>query len=454
MFDHKIPRLTLLVCLLTTALTLPLSVLAEEIVPITAIDDDLALGQDVNRQKDFRPAAGTGTSDLFGSRGGNVHPFISLTGLYSDNIYNASSNEESDFLTILSPGVLLAYPGIKDMPGASFATSNLSPGGLLDSREAVDYFRRFQTSLLYQADLQYYADNSASDMNHHRVEGMLQFNLKGGVSLDLAGEYKLSADAPSGSTLLDEYQSDLIDMVLGIEIGSKMNLDLGYSGFQLDYDADRNNGRDRQDTSFTGRLSFEILAKTAIFAEYQLIDINYDRQVFPDNELTKSNVGIKWDVTAKSSGHFKLGLTSRDHEAADLADADELFYQLQALHQFTPKTSVQLTGTRRLTETTIAGTNYIVNNQTSLTYRQEMSRKIVANLDLSYGRDKFDQPVTYGTETKKQVDDTLLITPTLDYLMKDWFIVSLSYSLTERDSNFDILDYTSNAVLFRLTGYL
>ena len=459
MFYPKTTKQILLFCFLTvTALTVPLNVFAEDLPASSklTIDYDRALSQDVNRRQTFRPAPGRGSSYLHGTSGGYIHPYISLTGLYSDNIYNAATNEEEDYLTTISPGLMLAYPGVKEMQGASFSTSNPSPGGLVSDRISSNSFHRFQTSLLYQTDIESYTDNSSGDMAHRRAEALLQFNLKGGVSFDLAGEYKVSADAFSGSALLDEYQSDLLDLVIGIKLGRRTDLDLGYSSFQLDYGATRNDGRDRQDTSYTGRLSFGILAKTAIFAEYQIIDIDYDLQVFPTNEIQNGNIGLKWNPTAKSSGQLKVGVSSKDHEDASLgnADTDELFYELQLDHSFSTKTSVNLTGTRRLAESTVVGTNFIINNQVSLNYKQKLSAKIVAHLDTSYSRDEFDGLITVGSISKEREDASILITPTIDYLMKDWFIVSLSYSLAERDSNFDNYDFTSNSVFLRLTGYL
>jgi hypothetical protein len=452
MFGLKITPLIFLSCLLTV-LTIPLNVGAEKTSVILANDQDLALGRDVNRQRDFRPEPGRGSADLFGTMGGYIHPYLSVTGLYSDNIYNAPTNEESDFLTIFSPGIMLAYPGIKNMPGASFSTSDLTPGGLVASRGKAVSFRRFQTSLLYQADLESYADNSSAARDHRRAEGLLQFNLKGGVSLDLAGEHKLATAAISQNAPLDEYQSDFIDLLIDIEIGSKMDLALGYANFNIAYDTIVNSN-DRQDNTYTGRLSYNILARTAIFAEYQVIVVDFDQQVFPDNKLRKIIGGVNWTASAKSSGNFKVGLSSREHEDSDVADNSVMSYQFQAGHKFTPKSSLTLAGARRMNETTVAGTNYIINNQGSLAYRQTLSPKFAVILKGSYSRDKYDRPVTLLGETKSQRDNTLLISPSLDYLMRDWFTVTLAYSLSQRDSNFDYLDYTTNSFYFRVTGYL
>ena len=64
MFDHKITGRAFLVFLLV-ALAAPLSVWAED-TGIQPIDDDLALGQDVNRQQD----CGQAKKSFQGSHGG------------------------------------------------------------------------------------------------------------------------------------------------------------------------------------------------------------------------------------------------------------------------------------------------------------------------------------------------------------------------------------------------
>src|SRR4030042_6646485 len=39
--------------------------------------------------------------DVFGRRGGFVHPFLSVTEYFTDNVFYTNSNKRSDFATIL-----------------------------------------------------------------------------------------------------------------------------------------------------------------------------------------------------------------------------------------------------------------------------------------------------------------------------------------------------------------
>jgi hypothetical protein len=48
---------------------------------------------------------GIGGSELYGNGKFNIHPMISVTGLYDDNIYRTERDKTADFATIISPGV-------------------------------------------------------------------------------------------------------------------------------------------------------------------------------------------------------------------------------------------------------------------------------------------------------------------------------------------------------------
>ncbi|MBU0673335.1 MAG: outer membrane beta-barrel protein [Proteobacteria bacterium] len=419
-----------------------------------SVDEDLALGTDVDRQRTFRPEAGSSSSDLFGTRGGYVHPYVSLSEAWSDNIFNTLKGTKEDFLTTFSPGLLLAYPGVKNMPANSFASSNNSPGGMLADRERVDYFQRFQTSLLYQADLEKFADNTDADLTHHRVEGQMQLNLKGGITFDLAGQYKKSADSPSDAPKRSEYTSDLVDLAGYIELGAKMDLVLRANRFHLDYDQTANRNLDRSDQAYTARLQYRIKDNTLAFAKYRLTEVDYDISTLTDKDITDAGFGLKWDITAKSTGTAEVGYGILSYPSSTKDDDTDFSFRFLMAHQFTPKTSVNLSATRRINESTVGGTNYILNHQATMRYTQRFGSKLFANLDLSFSRDEYDQPITTSAGPIDRSDDTILVSPSIDYMLKDWFIISLAYSRANLDSNINAYDFTTNTLSFRLTGYL
>lgn len=61
---------------------------------------------------------------------GYIHPFLSIEGGYSDNIFNTKENEKDDFYTTISPGLWVATPRSKEIV-LNINPSNTAPGGLV-----------------------------------------------------------------------------------------------------------------------------------------------------------------------------------------------------------------------------------------------------------------------------------------------------------------------------------
>lgn len=70
---------------------------------------------------------GSTSGEIFGTRGGYVHPFLSVTEYFTDNVFYSKNNKESDFATILSPGIWLSVPHVYEKL-LYIDTANISPG--------------------------------------------------------------------------------------------------------------------------------------------------------------------------------------------------------------------------------------------------------------------------------------------------------------------------------------
>ncbi len=132
---------------------------------------------------------------IFGMKGGYVHPFVSVGAVYDNNIFN-DTNKSGDYYTTLSPGLWLALPGSRERI-LNLATANVAPGGMQVGLDRPEIFKRYQAYALYQGDWQYYDTYTNEDREDHRAEGFFQYNLKGGLSLNLLDEYKKAYDPRS-----------------------------------------------------------------------------------------------------------------------------------------------------------------------------------------------------------------------------------------------------------------
>src|SRR5690606_25371368 len=115
--------------------------------------------------------AGT-ADDVFGSRGGYVHPFLSLGGYYTSNLFNAPDDEQSDLVMVVSPGIWVALPASRQQL-IEVETMNTAPGGLDVSRFSIDTERRFQAYGLYRGEFYKASDYEEADTDDHRAEAFL-----------------------------------------------------------------------------------------------------------------------------------------------------------------------------------------------------------------------------------------------------------------------------------------
>ncbi|MEW6586432.1 MAG: hypothetical protein AB1442_12580, partial [Nitrospirota bacterium] len=65
------------------------------------------------------------TEDVFGRKGGYIHPFLALTGFYTDNVFNTRDDEKGDFGAVISPGIWLSFPHVYEKL-LKIETSNIS----------------------------------------------------------------------------------------------------------------------------------------------------------------------------------------------------------------------------------------------------------------------------------------------------------------------------------------
>jgi hypothetical protein len=395
------------------------------------------------------------TADIFGRRGGYLHPFLSVIEYYSDNVFNSKDAKNSDFVTVISPGIWMTFPHVYEKL-LSIDTSTLAPGGISLSRPNPEYFRRYQTYLFYNADIERFSKYTSGNTIDHKLEGLFQYNLRGGLSMELVDQFLASHDiwGTGTSTELDKFKSNLSNVILTYPISEKFKFRIDYSNFFVHYDASRNNFRDRDDNAFSGYIFYKFKPKTSVFVEYQFIDIKYNEGILSDSQEHHYFGGLQWDITAKSKGSIKTGYGIKDFSMSALQSSKDFILEAQIDHKFTPKTSLMLKASRKTNETNISATDFILTNSVEAKYVQKLTGKITGKLDFSYTNDTYKGALTFGGETKEIKDNYFTGAFALQYKFKEWLEMSMGYIHNMRDSNFSEFGYSSNIVFIRLTGSL
>lgn len=388
--------------------------------------------------------------DLLGDKGGYFHPYLNIYGEWSDNLYNDVDGEEIDnFLTRITPGVWFALPRKKVIPIA-LNPHNTSPGGLQNQLKESEYTDRFMSYALVGADFKYYSEESDLDDTDVIVEGLLQYNMRGGLSLQVADRYTMAEDVFGFETVdrINErprFESNFLIATLDWQITEKLNFKFDYINFLLAYDEEIDQFKDRVDNSFDFYGTFDITEKTSLFLEYKFIDITYDEATDNDSTQDFYFAGIRWNTTEKLSVMLKVGYQERDFTEREDRDTNNITYDLQVSYKYSEKTGLILSSyfTNEETDSTVATDKDVMG--ITLSYNQEFSEKITGSLDLNYEDADYSQTIV--TERDEQ---TFRIRPALQYEIQEWMRVEVAYEYEDVQSTQDIFEYTTNTLLVGL----
>ena len=410
---------------------------------------------DVTQQAETKADGETGitASKAFGAEGGYIHPYVGFQTFYTDNVYNSRDDKESDFMLLVTPGVWLTVPRINQKL-LKIDSANISPGGFLLSRANPSLFRRYQTYLHYGADIELFSKNSSQNTVSHKIEGLLQYNLRGGLALEVMDKFSVSHDARGTgvSDRLDKFTTNLGGIVLFYDTRSKMQFRVDYTNFIVNYHASRNKFRDRLDNAISGYSFYKISPKTALFVQYEFIDIGYEDDALSNSKEHHFWGGIDWNITAKSTGRVKAGYGIKDFSRSTVDDARDFIVESQIDYKFTPKTSIILKAFRKTQETNIDTTDYMIATGGGIDYLQRITGRLFLSARLAYWNELYKEELTFLGETKEREDDIWEAGIALRYDIKEWLKFDLGYLYTNRDSNFSEFDYVTNALFFGLKG--
>lgn len=384
--------------------------------------------------------------DVFERNGGYFHPFLSLRGYYTDNIFNTKDDKKADFAAVISPGLWISVPRFRDNLTEAVSLPYFNP----------KFPRRYQTFLLYRGDIEQFSTYSSENVSNHKVEGFLQYNFRGGLSINQLDRFEQSHDPRGMGTFdqLDKYNSNIFNIILNYAIGEKLMFRVDYVNFFVDYTASRNDFRDRADNSFAGYLFFKIMPKTALFAEYDYVGIDYDKDSVSNSTEHHSFVGIQWDITAKSKGSVKAGQGFKYFDNPAVDDHGGGIIEAMIDHNFTPKTSLRFIASRKTRETNIPATYFIISGDLRTEYRQKLTEKTSVLLDLSYSNYEYKGDLTFGGETKRREDNLYTADIAFQFALNKWLKTDIGYTYAVRGSNFSAFNYTTNTTFVKFTGSL
>ena len=400
--------------------------------------------------------AATISGDIFGKRGGYVHGYLSLGGRWTDNLFFTPDDTQSDFITLISPGIRFALPGTKEEL-LSISTSTTSPGGTVFDRVADPGNLGFQAFLSYAPEIEIYKNNTDQDTTTHLANGLARYRFRGGLALEAYNQYYNGYegyDANNNRFTRGNYQSNIFGFNADYGLTEKTDLRVGYGNYRLDFKDAIDANRDRTDNSVLGRIAYRVRPKTSVFFQYSLVDVFYDQEVGSQKDSIDQRFygGASWNFAAKSRGSVQIGLQNRNYNDSTITSENDFIYQAVIDHQFTPKTSLSFRGYRNQDETSISAYDYTLTHYARLGYLQQLTGRIRGTIDVEYRLDQYNGDFVAAGDPEEREDKSIALIPSIRYAFNGWLSMGLEYRYARRDSNIDFWDYTNNQFTIRITG--
>jgi len=426
---------------------------------------DMPMGQSSGGSQSLLPEDDTlsGDDELFGSEGGGyIHPFISITGEYTDNLFNLDTGETTNFLTTINPGIWLALPSRKDIP-LNIAPNNTSSGGLQSALDDFVTFDRINLYLLGSLAYKMYSTDSELDDWDGRLEGLFKYNLRTGLSFQVLDTFTLGQDRfdVENDSVEDKrrFYSNFFDVDADWEFTEKLRAKIEYSNFYLDYKEKEDDWLNRTDNAVSLYGFYKYSIKTSLFLQYRYVDVAYDESSLKDSDHNFIYGGFNWITTDKTAVHFKLGYQKRTYKNPVLnslvkahEDADNTSWTMQAAldYYFSEKTKLIVSVNNSIEETDSFDSLDKVVLIGNIHYEQEFKENFIGLCDFRYENSDYTQI----RREENRDDDRFFIRPALQYVMQDWLMAELSYTYDTRSSTDDYFDYKTNTISLSLNGAL
>lgn len=422
---------------ITTALVAPTLVQAQDVqrrtLPGTNVNPNVSIEE--------RPRP---EYDPIGIRAGSflVFPELTVGGLYDDNVFADSDDEESDF-------AVEVLPQIDVQSNWNVHELNLSVGG-----EAA-YYADFDE--LNYTDLYALADGQLEITRDNLLNGRL-------------GVLRLheDPDSPDSDTGSGEDVLTYVQQRAGLDFRHNFNRlyfivggDFLRNDFEDDdgdnelADGDNDDDRDRNQYRARVRVGYELSPRLDVFSEGRYDIRRYDNTpddggVDRNSEGIDGRVGVNVDFTSILFGEASVGYTHRTYDDNDLESSGGISYSAALTWNVTTLTTITLEGSADVLESTVtfeddqASGNY--QKALELDVWHELRRNILLNGNAAYIRDDF--------EDTERSDDSVSVGAGLRYLLNRRLSLDATYSFTDRSSDADDSEYSRNLVRLGVTAAL
>lgn len=354
----------------------------------------------------------------------HLHPFVDQSGEFNDNLGLTPRDKVSDFVWITSPGISLELPA-----------------------------RRYSLRLAYRADILNYMKETDLNTTYHTVDGEVRAHLFARrLTLYVADEFKRTSDF-SGfpfPELLERVSRDENLLRAGAEytLRERVALAFDYTLFSMNYRATPDfDELDRQDHILGVTLSYRILPKTWLLSEYDYQMVRYDLGAVArdrDSDAQRLKIGLRGDLTAKTTLQLKVGGEFKDFESPAREDWHGLIFEAEAVYKYREPSKLRLFGGRATVESVFENNNFYVATYGGLELRHLLRPKLLLRITGRVGVNEYPERTVLEDKTLDRLDRFYEIGAALRYQIRPWLAAELGYDFLRSDSNLSDSNYSNH----------
>lgn len=315
-------------------------------------------------------------------------------------------------------------------------------------------------SVAYRVVDQTYFSSSGDDYTDHFLRASVDFEINVRNRFALNARYLDGHDARGASFSIgqgdnlvgvdrfEESQFDLSYSYGSFNADGRLEFDLMFLDKNYEIESDEYRVRNREETRAGVGFLYRLGPLTDLAVDYERTLVNYDFSINPLNPLDSIEnsilLGLEWDATAKTSGFAKVGYQEKNFDSEDRDDFEGIDWSLGVTWEPFEYSQINIV-TRADTNETNGEGNFIRTNYHSIEWNHTWLDRLRTSVSYRLANNRYEGQVVDGTAIRS--DDESRVRFSTYYQSKRWLSFELSYTLDERDSNRNIIDFDRNRVL-------
>lgn len=348
-------------------------------------------------------------------------PTLQVSERYDDNFRAVEDNEESSWITGITPTFVLGAQG-----------------------------RKSAYALTYSANSDIFHSSHDDDNTDHHLtaDAGFEFDVRNRLKFN-AGYHKVEETASLDQAVEnDKYSTSNVGGVYsyGAET-ARGQIDFGANYEELRYQNGNNLNADkeRDTTALSSTFYYRVAPKTRALVEARHTDYDY----VSNTRLNSDNIallgGVTWDATAKTSGTIKIGGERKRFDDSRIDDKSGSLWEVGVT--WMPRTySTFNLKTRRALDEGDSGASSIQSQSTTLSWNHEWLERLSSDVSYTYSDQEY--------QDVKRDDKIDTFGLGLTYEMRRWLDVGIGYKYSENDSSAVGESYKRNIYSISVTASL